>query len=377
MALSVAGEMTSQHTHHAQVLPSGQALMQIATFIRATVTESVNVSVDLDQSRTGTLAGPAGSTPSEAQDQHSHSPDRTIGVWDKLENMTLEDLQRARFVAPTDGKMTLYAERAAPVCGVLWFYHIGKCAGSSAYAWLRQLKEIGGIQEVLSLSATPFRWEVDRPAFEAELQKSLESMEGKLVAVHHHHNGPGLYSMGGYFSDLQQRLNKQGCSLVRWTLLREPKPRLISHVNFVMQMYGKQTPDQAAYAHFLRTTLAATNSDNGFNNQYDNHQVRYVLNNFATNETFPMPFGAPNDAALATAMQILDGFEVVGIVEKVNDSISQLTKLLNLPAVPFPRSNVRSQKFQGHDKLPLPNDVDQLIEERIKLERKLYARYDV
>jgi len=231
---------------------------------------------------------------------------------------------------------------------------------------------------VINLSATTSEWEVDFNSFDRQLMQSIDTNPGSVVAVHHHHNGPGLYGMVDYFTPLKEKLNARGCSLVQWTLLREPEARLISHVNFVMQMLGVQTTDQASHDQFFRKTLSAsdaTKGDDQFVNQYDNHQVRYVLNNYGRTARFPMPFGGPHDAALNAAVHILDGFAVVGTVEKVDESIAKLTQLLGLPALPFPRTNVRRAEFQSHDKMPLPQDVWLLLQERTAFEKKLWARY--
>lgn len=302
-------------------------------------------------------------------------------VWDNLEDMSLKDVQQATFEAPTELKEAAAQSQAPskPVCGVLWFYHIGKCAGTSGYSWLRQMKELGGLQEVLDLSATPSRWGVDFEGFDKSLYQSIDRNAGKVIAVHHHHNAPGLYGwMQEYFERLQGNLNAKGCKLVRWTLLRKPEPRLISHVNFVMQLKGLQNLDKAAHDNFFRSTLAAsdaTKGDDQFVNQYDNHEIRYLLNNFGRTGLFPMHFGGPHEDALKAAFQILDKFEVVGTTEKVDDSVAKVRQLLGLPALPFPTTNVRKAQYHAHDAQPLPDDVQLLVQERTAYEKKLWDRY--
>jgi len=395
MVLTTTGELVLQDMQQVEVCATGQAaLIQKATTLRSSVSvlpeKSSSASVDAGPSLLQfTIIPPSDGLQnlmeSDVDEQQAHDAPSDSGVWDELEDMSLPDLQQATFEAPPRllkeaAAQTSTGQRSAPACGVLWFYHIGKCAGTSAYSWLRQLKEIGGIQELLDLSATPSKWEIDFNAFDRKLYQSIDKNAGKVIAVHHHHNGPGLYGwMQNYQKRLKDILNARGCSLVKWTLLRRPELRLISHVNFVMQILGVQTKDKASHNQFFRKVLSAsdaTKGDDQFVNQYDNHQIRYLLNNFGRTGGFPMPFGGPNhDGALNAAVQILDSFDVVGVVEKVDNSIAKLTQLLGLPALPFPRTNVRRAEFQSHDKTPFPDDVQLLMQERTAFEKKLWSLY--
>jgi len=267
--------------------------------------------------------------------------------------------------------------KAAPVCGVLWFYHLGKCGGTSIYSWMLQQKRLGGLQEVFNLWGPG---PVDFPGFrDNTLQPLINNMKGKLVAVHHHHNGPGLYGMDPYFKKIKGQLEKQGCSLVRFTLLRDPEARLVSNLNFDMQLaHGNDGAQVGVGEHnqYFRSQLK-TAGRNEFYNRYDNYQVRYLLNNFGNADgttQFPMPFGDTQNGALAAANQILDDFEVVGLVEELDKSIKKVNELLALPTSNAPRSNERRKEFQKHDKLPLPGDVQALVVARTSLEQQMYSR---
>mmetsp|Transcript_75913 Transcript_75913/g.144397 ORF Transcript_75913/g.144397 Transcript_75913/m.144397 type:complete len:378 (-) Transcript_75913:67-1200(-) len=287
----------------------------------------------------------------------------------------LQYLKKATLAPLKDGKLDLTSQHVAPVCGVLWFYHIGKCAGTSILQWFRELKEKDAVQIVFDVQSDMV--DVNFTEFNNEyLQPLVHNMTGKLVAVHHHHRGPGLYGLDPYFSDLKKQLNSQGCSLIRWTLLREPVSRLKSAVNFELQLHHRSIQSKVAYDQAFREYLLESGVTD-FENRRDNAQVRYTLNNFGIDaeSKFSMPFGSSNEAALDAATRILDSFEVVGTVEEVDKSIKNVTKLLELPDVPLPTDNARRKQYQKYDDLPLPDDIQRLIEKRTRLEAKLYERF--
>jgi len=260
---------------------------------------------------------------------------------------------------------------------VLWYYHIGKCAGTSVLEWMLHLKATGGLTEVIDLS-----WDLGanfKQFDQHHLQPLVSSMTAKqVVAVHHHHQGPGLWGMYSYFSSLQEQLNARGCALVRWTTLRQPEPRLVSHLNHDLQLLHGSGIDQPTHDEYFRRVLsqAGPYGKSDFQNQYDNTQVRYTLNNWGYNnlvESFPMPFGAPNADALDTAIRILDGFEVVGLVEEIDKSFRRVTDIFSLPQYAERKANAGRKGFQH----PLPDDVKDLIKQRTRLEWQLYQHYQL
>lgn len=359
--LAVAGDLASQDAQVMEVQSGAQiALMQKGTSLRASPKLSPEGSSNISAHPTPDL--------NQLEKQAVTS---TAGVWDALENFTLEDLQNATFVPPAN--LSLELQTTKPGCGVLWYYHIGKCAGSSAFAWLYQLQAVGAVKQVFNLMGG--RGQVNWEAFrDNQLEPLISNMAGRVVAVHHHHNGPGLYGMENYFSRLSSRLENQGCKLVRFTLLRKPVPRLISHVNFAMQLIYKDQPgeaiDKQKHDNYFRFALSNPNFPD---NQFDNYQVRYTLNNFYGK--YPMPFASSDPAAVNAAIRILDSFEVLGLVENLDESVVRVRQLLGLPNLPFPRTNVRKPKFSQHDDENLPADVHRLIDARTELEKKLYENY--
>jgi len=143
MVLATTGELAAQDVQQVEVCDTGQAaLMQKATTLRSNVRvfseKSSNAAVDVGPSfaQFSTIAPSDGLQffmESHLEERQAHVAPSNIGVWDKLEDMTLQDLQQARFEPPLRleeaAAQTAPSQRTAPACGVLWFYHIGKCAG--------------------------------------------------------------------------------------------------------------------------------------------------------------------------------------------------------------------------------------------------------
>jgi len=260
-------------------------------------------------------------------------------------------------------------------CGILWHYHIGKCAGTSILAWLIEMKKIGLLHDVFEL--VDYNQPVNFDSFHQQhLQPFISNPAGRLVAIHHHHGGPGLYGMQPYFQEVQSKLHAQGCSLVRFTLVREPMSKLASMMNYAMRWHpASQSEDPAEHHKFAREILMA-------DVDFDNPQVRYTLNNWReVPQRFPMEIGDVNESALNAAIQMLDSFEVVGLVEQLHVSIAEVKKLLGLhSAQGVPRENTKENPFvngsgYGIDGAKLPADVVALMHERVVLDNRLHTRY--
>lgn len=267
--------------------------------------------------------------------------------------------------------------RVAPVCGILWFYHIPKTGGSSVAAWLQSLSAEGALEYVINLRGTTFKHyeqeNINFTAFhEEKIRPLLRNMTGKLFAVHHHHRGPGLYGMDSYFSDMKNKLSTQGCSLIRFTVLREPVSQLTSAVNRRAEIWNVPLPNSSARDDFFRLHLEDTGDSQQL--QRDNAEVRYTLNNF-NGSNFPMGYGGSHEDALKAAEAVLDGFEVVGLTEQLANSIGNVAKLLKLPNAKLPIRKQRSPSYRQYDGQPFPYDVAALIKERTKFDSELYERF--
>mmetsp|Transcript_2881 Transcript_2881/g.5342 ORF Transcript_2881/g.5342 Transcript_2881/m.5342 type:complete len:350 (-) Transcript_2881:41-1090(-) len=275
---------------------------------------------------------------------------------------------------------------AAPACGILWFYHVPKTGGMSVRQWLLETKALGAIQDVLELKVEkPYEDDyINFTAFqEQQIQPALHNIKGKLVAVHHHHKGPGLYGMEHYFSDLKKQLSSQGCSLTRFTVLREPVSLLMSALRYDSQLRNgnsslKSGNNETKHNRSLRQNCRwHLKSGDQESIRRDNAEVRYILNNFGSGD-FPMPFGGSKDAALKAAIQILDSFEVVGLTEELDLSIRNLVQVLRLPVfAEIPHMNERGHWYQvQEDEIQeFPDDLRDLIKRRSKYDVQMYERF--
>lgn len=406
--LGAAGKLVAQHAQEAVVSSSGEALMQMAASVRnkivvsapgskgaarvaafphsaenvmlsgrhqGDIAEGAQYFIESEKEGVNISEDTAHSLQPSKQDQSAPSSEQAA----KLKSLILESWKNKSVAAlnSVDREKLSLPRQSATGCGVLWYYHLSKCAGTSILRWLLQLRAEGAIQEVLDYTGFKKLWSLHD--FNAKrLQPLVSKIDGKIVAVHQHHNTPGLWGMDKFFSDLQTELRRQGCSLVRLTVLREPSSRLISHVNYDIQLlhsqgkynWNSEADEKASYEQYLRMALEQ-NGPTDMNKQFDNSEVRYLLNNWGFHShPFPMPFGSPDDAPLESVMDVLSRFEEVGITEQVEKSLDRVAALLGLPHVPLGTDNAAKK----HD-AELAPDIRELLEKRTRLDRKLYQYY--
>lgn len=224
------------------------------------------------------------------------------------------------------------------------------------------MKEYGYFDAVLPLMSMSHA--VDFPKFqETYLDDILKNPQGRLVAVHHHHRGPGLDGFDATFEQMQETLEASGCSLIRITFLREPVAREISALYFNMGT-------EERFPEVLTNVTKA---------EFRNGEIRYILNN-KMNEYGMEHFHFGNSvkkktwrAALRKAERILSKFSFVGTMEQFDQGIAKICELIGEPHA---KDIVRLRPVNVNSHYDLSNShVIHLVKRAVKVDQKLYARF--
>lgn len=194
-------------------------------------------------------------------------------------------------------------------CGVLWFYHLPKCAGTSFLEYLRHKQRSGEVREVVDLTALA-GGKLDFAARSAAIDRFAKDPQGWL-AVHHHHRGPSLPELRPHLARYKEQLRAGGCELVLTALLRDPVERTLSAMTYNLKSDWQLR--QASTAGYWERVMANYKG-------YDNGEVRYLLNNLPElPEAVPLafPLGAKDgERAVAQALAQLGDFDVLGTAER-------------------------------------------------------------
>jgi len=277
-------------------------------------------------------------------------------------------------------------------CGVVWFFHIPKCGGETVNWWLFRMKEQQEIDDVLLLHSMDEK--MDYAAFEKEkLEPILQAPKGKLVAVHHHDRGPGLFNFNGTFSAMKTRLQAQGCDLYRMTFLREPRGLLKSTLVFFdsaehQPKYEWVAPEPVRN---IKDPLLRFKVGLETDAIYDNLMVRYILNNRCENDgpnprcdgaEYPLEIGHVDSKALAEAWKILSTFEFVGFTEQMEAgayTVSQELGFRNVVLVEkrnvygVDQANMKAATSQrDFEALLSSEEIIPLVESRTAMDKELY-----
>jgi hypothetical protein len=125
-----------------------------------------------------------------------------------------------------------------PQCGVYYFYHVGKCGGTSVQSWMSRLQQANprNIIEYFDwwhLENLDYNWRQELNHMEDVICSGKIAVGDKRwLSVHHHHGSPGLRSMMPRLRAWKTTLQSQGCDLVLTTVLREPFSRARSVVQY-------------------------------------------------------------------------------------------------------------------------------------------------
>jgi len=254
----------------------------------------------------------------------------------------------------TRGPEPLEAGRSRGTCGVLWFLHVPRTAGSSYAAYLRDRRELDAFWEFGS---------PEKPArFEAELKPKMDTLvadpRGRLVAVHHRSGAPGMHELLPVLLGYRERLEERGCHLLLSTVLRSPDGWLESMLS------SGRAPAGAVREAEARTLLGTR--------EYENGEIRFILNNAPTvPEAYPLP-QAVDEAALERAREILEAFDAVGFTETFDKFVRKVDGMVHLAHSRVPYLN-KTPLLEAKALSSMPADITALAHARASKDWALYA----
>eukprot|EP00494_Astrolonche_serrata_P031657 UN31926 len=124
-------------------------------------------------------------------------------------------------------------------CGVIWHYHINKCAGGTIKKLFEEFADAynhifmhfwpSGTTRVKNKNETLSNWIPRLMNIENEIER-LEN--NKWIVIKHHHGAPGMYYILSNLTRLKTTVEKQGCTFLLTTVLRDPVTRLLSNLAF-------------------------------------------------------------------------------------------------------------------------------------------------
>ncbi len=158
-------------------------------------------------------------------------------------------------------------------------------------------------------------------------QQESEAAHREAAVVWGHYDLPALRRLDG----------DQPC--FRFCLLREPRQRILSLYYFWRSNEAEQG-ESVSFAHQNRLLPFLRVENPNIRNDIDNMYVRRLTGLYATRSADPVR-DAP-EAALAQALAALDGLDLVGISDRLGESLSVLGRMLGFtPPARTPEVNVQ------------------------------------
>lgn len=286
-------------------------------------------------------------------------------------------------------------------CGIVWYYHIPKCAGTSMETWFTALTDaqiLSGViplhtrgphgilpelQQLVPGNDMKQRGPIDIKKWDAEfIEPFLQNPGERTIVVHHHDRGPGLAGMEDYFVNLQSRLQAKGCGFWKVTFLRNPVDLATSALFYYDHAeFGKPyiAPNQIQYKEQNQTLrfINALQSDTW----YDNMLVRYLLNNKNdwsgpmprnNGAKYPIQWGEVNTTHVQLAEEVLRDFHFVGIAEDIGKGKRQIADMIHLVNDPEPLE--KDNAYEHPEFENLPGYLKQMILDRTQMDRLLYQK---
>jgi hypothetical protein len=156
----------------------------------------------------------------------------------KIKGAGLDGKVKISELSETKAPESMTREKQPSQCGLYYFYHVGKCGGTSVRNWMIRLQQANP----LNITSDFDFWHYENEDY--DWRQQLNDMEdvvysGKLavgdkswLSVHHHHGAPGLRFMMPRLRAWKTTLQSQGCDLILTTVLREPLSRARSIVHY-------------------------------------------------------------------------------------------------------------------------------------------------
>ena len=231
-------------------------------------------------------------------------------------------------------------------CGVVFFYHVNKVGGRTVQEHLKE-----ATHEYLQLFPNEKDWRSATP----EIEDFLRFDDGdRWKALEIHHGFPGLLYIQEELAAWEAAVTAQGCAFRKTTLLREPVGRLVSNmkwnkVEIDTLDYATNTADWMS-RHLAYNTCDATRT------------CRFLRKQGITNAP------AMTDAAFRSLIEVLDGFDVVGVME---DLAAFVAAVLGRPVA------LISTHAQDYDDRPYPLEPStyRKLVELNPYDFRLYWRY--
>lgn len=207
-------------------------------------------------------------------------------------------------------------------CGIFWFFHNPKTAGSAVEEHLNAATSHATRSRRRWLYHSMFRtdWDWQRWNTSAGWHRVVKELEQPqpFIVISQHHTSPGFADdesiWDAAIAPLRRRLADKGCGLRLATLLREPVSRTVS------ALYFNRVPHSDLPRWVSR------------DKQGGNAQAKYLLrtNHFSESAT-----GSAADEwpLLAPAAVALSRFDLVGRTDELSNFLSAVDRSLGLPAV--------------------------------------------
>eukprot|EP00928_Gymnodinium_smaydae_P091464 TRINITY_DN75174_c0_g1_i1.p1 TRINITY_DN75174_c0_g1~~TRINITY_DN75174_c0_g1_i1.p1 ORF type:complete len:379 (+),score=50.26 TRINITY_DN75174_c0_g1_i1:85-1137(+) len=265
----------------------------------------------------------------------------------------------------------------ASSCGVVWFYHVPKCGGSTYKQYLDAQQ--GTLINFMSHYDKRLYWSNPGPnGLQAQLQSIDDAMQrmrpGRgYVSVHHHHAAPGLEFMLSNISQYREQVRAKGCTFILATILRKPMDRMIS--SFFYDFHG-DTHDAEDFRFNMEKRVLASE-------KFDNRELRYLINGWGCEDpdsperrTCPphdvdLPRrGLLDGKVLKRGLKLLDAFDIIGITSGMAQFIKAVDHRMGWQAQQTENSKVNSIR----DDDLLSSEDREVFKANSRLDEVLYKR---
>ena len=229
------------------------------------------------------------------------------------------------------------------------FIHVPKCAGTSAKKHIRACTWPQWTKKSVNLNVEP-----------------LERNEDYSEMINRCANASFV---SGHFSFRTFETFTQGQNVISFTLLRDPKKRLLSLYNYLISLPDGQHIGKRLYT---PRDLGNYSAIEFFTS--DNEDLRYLRDNFILRqfagdlEIYPDQDNGP--ALLEAAKKNLSKVNYVGFQETVATDLPNIVHLLQLPDAPVQHVNKSSPKKQPERQKDL--ELDEILAPLIRWDQALY-----